>query len=734
MLLIIYAAVLCITMMVTILLGAFTLVHCESKKRFWYVAVLLSIFFLLLGTLLGITANSRGGAFAGTKVEYIGSAFLAPLSLFFIAAYCEFNIRKTIKAIMLCLPLVIIALLWTTESHGLIYYSFEFAYDSLTGLFIVPGPLHLLIYIFTVICLCVSFAMLTHRYIKWDSKYRKNIKFLFAATFAPAGVSIIHMLNIEALNETGIHLLPVTMSITSIILWVNIVRYDLLDIVPKAMEMALQSIKEAYILVGTKNEFLHANESAKRIFPKLEDMKKDGHVDQIENWPLKLPENENTSAPVNFKMPGNRYYVANISMISDRNAKILGKIILIQDVTETVLAANRAEEANKSKSHFLAAMSHEIRTPMNAILGIAQIQLQSENLSNESKLALERIFSSSSILLGIVNDILDLSKIETGKMEIIPVEYYLPSLIHDTTQMNVVRIGSKPVKFILDIDEKLPSRLIGDDLRIKQILNNLISNAIKYCEKGYVKLSVKHSSFGGSIILCFIVEDTGQGIKSEDKERLFSEYTRFNIDVNRMIEGAGIGLNITKNLVELMEGTIKVESEYGKGSIFTVTVKQKAVECEAIGAELSQQLMNFSFINEKQQPKLQIAHKYMPHVKVLVVDDIDINLYVAEGLMSPYGLKVETAANGFEAIQKVEGGETYDVIFMDQMMPGMDGIETTKRLRDSGYTRPIVALTANALVGQAEIFLKNGFDDFISKPIDITKLDRILMQWVSKEK
>jgi len=412
----------------------------------------------------------------------------------------------------------------------------------------------------------------------------------------------------------------------------------------------------------------------------------------------------------------------------------IGHIQYSVDVTELIEAKELAEQSNRYKNQFLSRMSHEIRTPMNAILGITEIQLENETLPPEMKEAFGGIYNSGYLLLGIINDILDLSKIEAGKLELSPAAYDVPSLINDTVHLNTMRYDSKPIEFYLNVDENIPSKLYGDELRIKQILNNLLSNAFKYTDEGEISFSVaaEYAPQGArQITLVLIVSDTGQGMTGEQLDKLFDEYTRFNVEANHTTEGTGLGMSITKHLVNMMGGEIYVESEAGKGSTFTVCLPQGLVGAAAIGIEGAENLRKFSIDNVGQKKKgPRIVREYMPYGKVLIVDDVETNLYVARGLLAPYGLAIETAISGFEAIDKIRSGAAFDIIFMDHYMPKMDGIETSKILRDLGYTRPIVALTANALAGQAEMFMENGFDGFISKPIDIRQLNIVLNKQV----
>jgi len=395
-------------------------------------------------------------------------------------------------------------------------------------------------------------------------------------------------------------------------------------------------------------------------------------------------------------------------------------------------AREDAEIANHAKSSFLANMSHEIRTPMNSILGVTDILMQKEILQKDVEDGLNRIYASCDMLLGIINDILDFSKIEAGKMEISPAQYVTASLINDSVQLNMTRINEKPIEFEVQVDEMVPAKLIGDELRIKQILNNLLSNAFKFTDSGKVILSVVSEPLPEDDIvnLVLVVRDTGRGMTERQMNKLFEEYSRFDDFFGAATEGTGLGLAITHRLTALMNGGIQVDSKLGEGSMFAVRLPQKTVDDKTIGKNVADHLRHFRMNYVARNRRGQIIHDRMPYGRVLVVDDVEANLYIGIGLMKPYGLQIETVMSGFETIDLIKSGKEYDIIFMDHMMPELDGMKTTEMLRDMGYTKPIVALTANAVAGQADVFIKNGFDDFISKPIDIRQLDSVLRKLV----
>ncbi|MCL2230046.1 MAG: ATP-binding protein [Treponema sp.] len=430
-------------------------------------------------------------------------------------------------------------------------------------------------------------------------------------------------------------------------------------------------------------------------------------------------------------------YKVDVEILKDISGETAGYIEVVQDVTQLEEISKRqmdTELISKAKSSFIATVSHEIRTPLNAIMGVTDIQIQDQGISQRTKEALIQIHNSSDLLLQIINDILDYSKIEAGQLQLVPYDYDVPSLINDAVHLNIVRINNKPIEFELHADENIPSLLFGDELRIKQILNNILSNAFKYTKKGKVTLTInaeyKNLYEDDNITIVFVISDTGQGMTHDEIANIFNEYTRFQPETNRTTEGTGLGMSITKHLIRLMNGEIYVDSVLGKGTTFTIRLPQKNAKGEKIGKEVADRLQRFHYDNSPLLKNLQIVREPMPYGNVLIVDDVETNLYVARGLMAPYDLKIDLASSGYETIEKINKGNMYDLIFMDHMMPKMDGMETVKIIRESGYPHPIVALTANAVVGQAEIFLKNGFNDFIPKPIDLRQLNSILIKYI----
>ena len=377
------------------------------------------------------------------------------------------------------------------------------------------------------------------------------------------------------------------------------------------------------------------------------------------------------------------------------------------------------EATSRYKSEFLARMSHEIRTPMNAILGMSELALREQTLESTR----EHIFTikkSGTNLLSIINDILDFAKIESGKLEIIPTDYLFSSLIGDVTNIIKIKMLESRLEFRMDIDNQIPTALFGDEARIRQVVLNILNNAIKYTSVGFVSLTARGVLVDAdNLVLTIEVADSGRGIKEEDIAVLFKDFTQFDQEKNKGIEGTGLGLAITQNLVTAMGGNISVRSEYGKGSTFTIALPQGISHKETFDDEKTALLFE------------------APNVRVLVVDDVMINRTVAKGLLSMYEIQVHLCASGEEAIETVQT-EEYDIVFMDHMMPGMDGIETTAAIRNLEGERfqklPIVALTANAIAGVEEMFLMHGFNDYLSKPINTRKLNAILVKWIPMDK
>jgi len=538
---------------------------------------------------------------------------------------------------------------------------------------------------------------------------------------------------------------------------------------------------------------------------------------------------------------GTEYYfeITVIPIKDDSTGGITGVILTMHDETTLHEAVLNAERSNMAKTNFLAKISHEIRTPMNAIAGMAELILR-EHISGLVREHALSIRQASGNLMAIINDILDFSKIESGKLEIVETEYQFASLINDVISIIRMRVIDKQIFFTTNIDSDIPGRMIGDEIRLRQILLNLLSNAFKYCDRGFISIHASCDNTGnGAVTMVFDISDSGVGIKPEDHARLFSDFVQLDKVSHREVEGTGLGLVITKSLCEAMGGGIDVYSVYGEGSTFTVRIPQKfaayerfasvndpesknvliyetrqpysasiicsidnlGVGCKLVTnqsmfleelnknnythvfvssflfestekivknlgidiivvllAEYGENAVNTGNVKTLEMPVHSIsianllngatdaiytenpkgATPFMaPSARILIVDDLITNLRVAEGLMLPYKMQIDVCQSGAESIELVRG-KPYDIVFMDHMMPEMDGIEAAIKIRGLGgdeYKRlPIVALTANAVSGVKEMFLQNGFNDFLAKPIEMMKLNAILDAWLPKEK
>lgn len=682
-----------------------------------------------VGYLLELTAPTVEVAMAAVTVEKVGSAFTPLCYCWFLYIYCYITPPKVLLRILgvisfLSLPVVFFN--W----NGLFYREVRWVAnaDGFYHISLSYGPL----YVFFLICqiatpymLCIYTLIRAIRE-RSDQQVNRQYWTILAISTLPLIVLIAYVFKFVKVFDFTPVTLTVSMSMVVIVVWSRR-NYDFRHL---AAEKVLESMGDGVIALDDHDRLVSYNRAAANIFAHLPAHRLGENIRVVEDF---REEMLNEDIPHSFSLNG-QHYESHSKHIIDENGKIQGSVILILDMTDIKAYINeikrvrrQAEKASIAKSEFLANMSHEIRTPMNAIIGLNDIIME-ECGDTEIYAYANDVKSAAKNLLTIINDILDLSKVEAGKMELVNVNYYIKSMADEVIGMMDMAASQRGLILKYECDETIPCRYRGDDGRIKQILINILSNAIKFTKKGYVRTYItgKPGKDTDEELLTFCVEDTGCGIREEDLEKIFEDFRQVDSKRNRSVDGTGLGLAIVKQLVELMGGTIKVESEYGKGTMFTITIPQKIVDRRSV-----------SEMPELPRTEQKISDMFTaPGVKVLIVDDNVINRKVARGFLKNYGFDLTEAESGSEAIELVRTA-WYDIIFMDHMMPGMDGIEAAEIIRrdcgENGAAPVIIALTANAMEGMREHFLEHGFQDFIAKPLDRKELNDVLLRWVPEK-
>ena len=677
-----------------------------------------------IGYLSQLLARSGEAYLTALKLSYLGRVWISFALILFIAELTQIKISQILKRVMALINVVTYVIIYTTEYTGLYYICGDFeVVRQFPNFHHENGIWHDMWTAVVAVHIVLGLGILfVKRHQERNKIARARLLTVIIATLTEGTFTMIAMLKLFPVTRVY----DVTMlgfPIGTLFVFIGIFKYKLLDTETLAREYVIDELSEGIIATNEQGEVSYFNKPALAIFPALEDNAQEV-MDRLRavveaDEPLRIED---------------RIYSPEKNILYQDGVEA-GTLYAFADDTEhyqymAELEEQKriADEANQAKSSFLANMSHEIRTPINAVLGMDEMILR-ESREKETISYAQDIQTAGRTLLSLINDILDFSKIEEGRMEILPTQYALSSVIGDLVNMIRDRANKKGLHLEVAVDQYTPHILYGDEIRIKQIVLNLLTNAVKYTESGTVKLSVGFSKCADQeILLRFAVADTGIGMKEEDMEKLFSPFSRIEESRNRSIEGTGLGMSIVKQLLALMDSQLEVNSVYGEGSDFSFAIRQRVIRWEAIG--------DFGTRFETETTKHKAYHElfHAPDAQILVVDDNEVNLTVIRNLLKQTQVKVDTAFSGAEALQAAEE-TSYDVIFIDHMMPDMDGIETLHRLQTEIDHAPVcIALTANAVSGARELYLQAGFADYLSKPVDGRMLEEMLRHYLPAEK
>jgi len=681
-----------------------------------------------VGYLMEMRSTGLEEAMMAVRFEYIGATYILVCMVIFVCKYCRINLSEWIKWALFTFSALVLLCVWLYEYIPLFYTSVSFSQDGIMPHLVLGKGI---LYIINAIVMAVEFIAcivisLVSAIKTSDPNMKANYNLLAFGCGVPTIFRVCGLLNLF----DGYDPVPIGVAVGVLSFVFAIAFRHIFDVVETAHDDIMNELDEAIIILDHRFGLQEANKKAKEMFPELvtapigEILQNDTISSIIDN-----------EAGKNIVLE-NRFYEVSFKEVNSTNNMIIGYTIAFIDVTETKRQLDRmtelreaADTANQAKSSFLASVSHEIRTPINVVVGMSDIILRDYDDPKLNEYA-DSIQTAAQSLLDLINDILDFSKIESGKTSIVNADYNTSKFFKDVINVYSHNKDNKPVNFECRIDKDIPLTLFGDETRIRQVITNLLGNAFKYTQKGSVTLRAhfeKNLDNKGKLVIA--VEDTGVGIKKGDIDKLFDRFVRLDERVNKAVEGAGLGLNITKHLVELMGGEITVRSEYGVGSVFTITVPQY------IHGDENSTIGDIN-VYEPVTTKRKHVEYTAPEADVLIVDDSRTNLIVAKALLRDTKVKVKTASSGFECLDLVNN-KKYDVIFLDHRMPEMDGIETLHKLREMNSENkniPVIMLTANAVSDAREYYLREGFSDFLSKPITEDSITGVLRKYLPEEK
>ncbi len=733
-------------------LGLLIALH-PKQSNIYYTILLLMCAVSNSGYFMLSASHNIASAILAFKVAFTGGAFMMPLLFMCVVDIAKIRIHTIHKLLILMVSSVVYMLIISVGYSDVFMKNVQLVLaEGHNYMVYKPGPL------FSLYAGQISFYMLFidgALFYAMHKKKKLSYRTLFMMIVITTILGIAQQLNYFFFGH--INPVPASYVALGLVFLLIIEHLDMYDLTG-VVAMSLQQQEEiGHISFDAKKRFLADDRAARHMFPELDELSVDRplpETDQTSSYLFQrlnkwLTDFDRSGCEItNLLMQGEYQYSVSVKSLTKTRygkQKMLGYVVELEDVTSErqymellekysenlKKMADVADSANRAKSEFLSNMSHEIRTPINAILGMDEMILREEADEGITGYA-EDIRSAGTSLLGIVNDILDFSKIEAGKLDIIPVEYDVQSLLYDLATMIRTRADAKGLDLIMNVNPETPYLLYGDEVRIKQVITNILTNAVKYTEKGRVVFTFDFQKKSDDLVDIFVsIKDTGIGIKPEELPKLFKAFERIDEKRNRTIEGTGLGMNITQRLLSLMGSRLEVESEYGEGSDFYFTIEQRVVKWKPIGNyEDSLRALR------KQKKRYQESFT-APDAKILVVDDTEVNLQVIKGLLKKTKIQVNTATSGVQCLELVQKNQ-YDVVLLDHRMPNMDGIETLQHLREltvgNCMNVPVLALTANAVSGAREMYMNAGFSDYLSKPIHPDKLEEALINFLPPEK